>query len=157
MDSFFEDSGSKIKAWVKFMFVIGLIAALVFAIVFGRTAPDRYGDTDFHFGKFVGIWAGGILGSYSTCLFLYAIGESVCHLRTIAVAQEALAAANKPVREKTPEPVPTYSWTPSPVQSAYAKAANTSLDGSWICRNCGKKNQKNDAYCHTCNEEKPHG
>ncbi len=154
MDSFFEDSGSKIKAWVKFMFVIGLIATLVFAIVFGRTAPDRYGDTEFHFGKFVGIGAGGILGSYTTCLFLYAIGEIVCHLKTIADAQAALAAEKKPVREKTPEPALTHAWTSSSGQSTYAKAANSSLDGSWTCRNCGKKNQKNDAYCQACSEEK---
>lgn len=73
----FENSGNKLKALSKFLFVLGLVATMIAAIAYSITY-DRYGDADgFRFWQFLIILISGSLSSYITSLLLYAFGNLV--------------------------------------------------------------------------------
>ncbi|MCR4621525.1 MAG: zinc ribbon domain-containing protein [Clostridiales bacterium] len=73
----FENSGNKLKALSKLLFVLGLIATIIAAIAYSITY-DRYGDADgFRFWQFLIILISGSFSSYITSLLLYAFGNLV--------------------------------------------------------------------------------
>ena len=148
----FENAGGKIKALAIFLFVIGIICSLICAVVFGRTAPDRWGDTKFNFLSFILILAGGGLSSFVSSLFLYAFGDITENIQSIAFsAAEAASAAKAAAKAAEQASAPgTPVSGPKPVYSN----RNARLGDDWVCKKCGTKNDKSALFCRDCGEYK---
>ena len=72
----FVFEGRKIKAAAKFLFVVGIIEALVLAFYFGWDITP-YGRKEFVAWRFFLVLIGGIIVNYIRCLLLSGIGSLI--------------------------------------------------------------------------------
>ena len=145
----FQNAGGKIKTLAVVLFVIGIIGSLVCAVVFGRTAPDRWGETQFSFLSFILILAVGVLSSFISSLFLYAFGDIADNIQVIASSALETAAAAK-ATAKAAEQTATSSAPVSSPKPAYSHKTDTA--GDWVCKKCGTRNDKSTMFCKDCGE-----
>lgn len=163
MDALFENAGSKIKTLAKIVFVICVIASLICAIVFGRTFETKnigtsryptYRDfSHFNLWLFLCILFGGILASYVSSLFMYAVGEIVCHLETIAVSKAAIETQPMPTASKgNTNSVPL---TRVAAQASQAPIMRRVEEEGWVCKKCGAFNKAAARKCSECDRARP--
>ena len=144
MNSFFENSGTMIKKLACILFVVAILASLICAIAFGK---DRYGD--FNFWAFLGILAGGVIGSFISSLFLYAFGDITENIKAMAAASVETAKAAKATARATES-----TSASKPVSYSNSRATISATADTWICKKCGTKNKKGNLYCVDCGEYK---
>ena len=138
----FDNIGGKLKKLAVILFVIGVIASLVCAIVYGRTVKvySYHTETTFNFWLFLLILVGGCIASYVEVMALYAFGQLVENSDTRT--QLALDAAKERENEKWES-----NTTPSYGASARKPVTNAPKKD---CPYCGARNNLNNKTCFAC-------
>lgn len=79
-EKLFEGAGNRIKTLAKVLFILGIIASIILAIVFGwdrYLAYGKYKHADFVAWKFFLFLIGGPIITYINTLLLYGYGELI--------------------------------------------------------------------------------
>jgi len=135
----FEESGKFIKKLAVFCFFVGIAASLILAIVFGKTPQGRYDEMSFNFFAFLGILIGSLLVNLVSSIFLYAFGDLVDNVKSIANNR----SANQDDSDEG-----------NILNSAIKENNNVNYSDSWVCKKCGTRNPKSRLSCKDCGEYK---
>ena len=129
----FEDSGKVIKKLAIICFFVGVVGSIILAIVYGKAPTGYYNEMSFNFFAFLGFLVGGLLVNFVSSIFLYAFGDLVDNVKT-------MARNNSPVRNDS--------------ASTTEKNNNNSINyaDTWVCKKCGARNPKSKMSCKDCGE-----
>lgn len=104
IENLFTDPGKKIKNIAQWSFVLGVVACIILAFVYGFEETYHYvysysySETEFYAGYFFGFLIGGPLFFYLESLIMYAFGELVESTKYAKISSEKPSAP-------TPTPV----------------------------------------------------
>lgn len=79
----YSNPGAILKGIATAIFIIGAVASVILAFVFGRSVDFFTGESTLNVGLFIGILLGGVLVSYLAGLGLAAIGDIALNLNKI--------------------------------------------------------------------------
>ena len=138
----FDNIGGKLKKLAVILFIVGVIASLVCAIVYGRTVEvySHRTETTFNFWLFLLILVGGCGASYVEVMALYAFGQLVENSDTST--QLALNDSKERGNEKR-NAAPSYQY------GASARKPVTDVPKK-NCPYCGARNNLNNKTCFAC-------
>ena len=79
----YSNPGAILKGIATAIFIIGAVASVILAFVFGRSVDFWSGESTFNIGLFIGILLGGVLVSYLSGLGLATLGDIAQNLNKI--------------------------------------------------------------------------
>ena len=129
----FENSGNWIKKIAFALFFIGIVSAIILGIIYGRTPSGYYNELQFNFFAFIGIVIGVIIANTIECLFLYAFGDLVDNVKTLANSSHAESKKDTNIAPDSKNDSVNYADT-------------------WVCKKCGSRNKISNVSCKDCGE-----
>ena len=133
----FEDSGKTIKKIAIICFFVGVAGSVILAIVYGKVPTGYYAEMRFNFFAFLGILVGCLIVNFINSILLYAFGDLVDNVKT-------MAKNNSPVRENKSATAEN--------SSAVKQNSNINYAETWVCKKCGSRNPKSRMSCKDCGE-----
>ena len=130
----FEDIGSKLKVTALVLFALGMIAAIICAIVILVTLEEK----GFWMALVCGVSIGGV--SWITSIVMYGLGEIVHHLEDISAYTGKM--------EKNV--VTTVNTNSKPVTATSGAKGINMGNGMIMCSKCGKYQFADRDTCNQC-------
>ena len=128
---FFENVGTKLKAWATWAFYVEAVAAIIGCFVYWIDMGMEY----FFYG--IGIAIGGVASAWLLSAILYGFGELI----------ERSASMDNRLRRVYPD----SEAESKPASASYAAPAkrptSSAVPGEWVCTKCGRVNA---SYVGTC-------
>lgn len=100
-------------------------------------------------GEFMVFLLNAIAG-FIVCILFYAMGEIVDLLSVISDRTYQLHCDFKEHFGDKEEKIPSVPSASNPHDAPSALNKDMDADGTWVCLDCGSKNQNNSRFCSSC-------